>query len=532
MYPATWKPSFDIFLHWFPKRLSTKTGGLIFIEPVFFGQESNIKNSFKIKKNNMVNHLPTKKLIASNFKTYPVVNNHQNNTLFPYNKIPTKLSNLIPQHNLYKKLKNKLYLSSQWSGELPRSNFKKREKLLFEKMEVNAFSKPNKKLKKNNVDFTNNTFNKKVKFFPTFLQRKTLMAGLPNLKSTQNKLYNVQLEKQNSSDLLNPPQSELLKSFFYFKKNDISSRKSTSELSKNFIFEQYKQKNFDTFFYTALNVNKNKTKTEIISFGLPWKNAFKLNPNSFVNTINSLLNSKKELKKGDSKKSLNFQRIFWVSQPFYTISLQNSKKVFLNFTNKILKENDQPVPIRNQPILFQSTRQGLITSFLCSEGYIQTNQNQYLQDDQQSGYCEGLSPDLLKNNLIYKPIQPCVAELNLSNKSKMSIKLNSYAYEVNNIILKKHGIYYFSSFNNNVLNDLKKRKTIFSSLLNEFSLIFTLFQTKLGADHYQIKKRIQDIKRNLIEGKEVDTSMYRENSAGKSHDAHVGHDGIVRHAMH
>ena len=46
---------------------------------------------------------------------------------------------------------------------------------------------------------------------------------------------------------------------------------------------------------------------------------------------------------------------------------------------------------------------------------------------------------------------------------------------------------------------------------------------------YQIKKRIQDIKRNLIEGKEVDTSMYREHSAGKSHEQQ---DAIVGHALH
>jgi hypothetical protein len=46
---------------------------------------------------------------------------------------------------------------------------------------------------------------------------------------------------------------------------------------------------------------------------------------------------------------------------------------------------------------------------------------------------------------------------------------------------------------------------------------------------YQLKKRIQDIKRNLIEGKPVETSQYRELNAGKSYDAH-GDD--VRHAMH
>ncbi len=47
---------------------------------------------------------------------------------------------------------------------------------------------------------------------------------------------------------------------------------------------------------------------------------------------------------------------------------------------------------------------------------------------------------------------------------------------------------------------------------------------------YQLKKRIQDIKRNLIEGKPVDTSQYREKRAGHSHDEH-GHQ-FVQHAMH
>jgi hypothetical protein len=62
-YPSNWSPSFDIFLNWFPKRFSTKTGGLILIEPIFLRgikaystnepsdlrktskQESNISNS-------------------------------------------------------------------------------------------------------------------------------------------------------------------------------------------------------------------------------------------------------------------------------------------------------------------------------------------------------------------------------------------------------------------------------------------------------------------------------------------------------
>jgi hypothetical protein len=47
---------------------------------------------------------------------------------------------------------------------------------------------------------------------------------------------------------------------------------------------------------------------------------------------------------------------------------------------------------------------------------------------------------------------------------------------------------------------------------------------------YQLKKRIQDIKRNLIEGKHVDTSMYREKRAGTTHNDH-GHD-FIPHSMH
>lgn len=47
---------------------------------------------------------------------------------------------------------------------------------------------------------------------------------------------------------------------------------------------------------------------------------------------------------------------------------------------------------------------------------------------------------------------------------------------------------------------------------------------------YQLKKRIQDIKRNLVEGKPVDTSMYREKRAGTFHNDH-GHD-FIPHAMH
>jgi hypothetical protein len=44
---------------------------------------------------------------------------------------------------------------------------------------------------------------------------------------------------------------------------------------------------------------------------------------------------------------------------------------------------------------------------------------------------------------------------------------------------------------------------------------------------YQLKKRVQEIKRNLIEGKHVDTSIYREKS-----QAHDHHEPAVHHALH
>ena len=42
VYPANWGPSFNIFLNWFPKYLSTKTGGLIFMEPTLFPKTAGI----------------------------------------------------------------------------------------------------------------------------------------------------------------------------------------------------------------------------------------------------------------------------------------------------------------------------------------------------------------------------------------------------------------------------------------------------------------------------------------------------------
>ena len=586
VYPATWKPSFDIFLNWFPHRLSTKTGGLMFIEPIFFGQESNIhftkKNQFKFKTYSVINN----KLIKLSPKAINKKSNFQSkNNLLPYNNISTQLSTLITEHNLYKKIQDKVYLASKWTanrGKLPfspltikrdyfpstvkptglqgKANFGKREEELLQKTQVNTTSNLNKKSKKNNIDFKNNKFNNKVKFFPTFLQRKTLMTVLPNFKSTKTKLYNIQGDRQNPANLLNLPrniqqsakahqgslipESEQVKSFFYLKKNNTFSQKSTSELSKNLILEQYKQNHFDSLFYTALNINKNKTKTELVSFGLPWKNVFKVNTNSFFNKINPSLNFKNEFKEIDYKKSLSFQRIFWVSQPFYTISLKNSKKIFLNLKNKKSKKknpklnyqmiakdsslnyqknglafqgNPSKLPIL---LLLKTSRQGLINRFLCPEGYIQTNSNQYLLTGQRSEKSDEilqmtdeqgkfetllrLSPkptaitdkfnnhdfkilkkklNFLTKNLNFKPGPLNKVELTPSNTSKINSKLNSYQF--NNLILKKQGIYYCSSFNNNILNDLKARKTVFSSLLNEFNLIFPS-----GPDHFQVKKVI------------------------------------------
>ncbi len=47
---------------------------------------------------------------------------------------------------------------------------------------------------------------------------------------------------------------------------------------------------------------------------------------------------------------------------------------------------------------------------------------------------------------------------------------------------------------------------------------------------YQLKKRIQDIKRNLIEGKPVDTSVYREKQSDSHHNDHE--HAFVKHSMH
>jgi hypothetical protein len=48
---------------------------------------------------------------------------------------------------------------------------------------------------------------------------------------------------------------------------------------------------------------------------------------------------------------------------------------------------------------------------------------------------------------------------------------------------------------------------------------------------YQIKKRVQDIKRNLIEGKPIDTSIYRENKSSNIYNDHH-HDLNVKPAIH
>ena len=57
-YPANWSASFDIFLNWFPKRFSTKTGGLILIEPIFLKgmvqDKSLVSKKRVLQKNNRI----------------------------------------------------------------------------------------------------------------------------------------------------------------------------------------------------------------------------------------------------------------------------------------------------------------------------------------------------------------------------------------------------------------------------------------------------------------------------------------------
>jgi hypothetical protein len=455
VYPANWEPSFDVFLNWFPKRLSTTTGGLVFVEPLFFNQGFHRDPETRSYITKKVNRTTNKERL--------------NKTLF---QLP---------------LNSKVHLNLLRSHKTNLTNKYFRNK----KTTLRSFGVDNSQFKVSNDQ--NYHLEKKISkqtipFFPTFIRRERLNSfqlkenslGLNDLTSkspsNQNNLIPCIANIEDNSILKN-------KSFYYYKKSDFKGIpiKTTSNLSKSLIIEQYHQKQFGTIYHIGSTTNKNKTKTELLTFGLTWKNSFKLNHNELTPNL-STSNYSNINKKSKSQ----LKRVFWVSQPFYNILPRQNERIFLNSKNKALSVFNKKIHLLNketnfyackisnqpEPFLFQINRQGRVKSFYSIEGHIQTNENLLLAESTNNNN---------NNNGSFNPLEigfsKTIHQVAINSQSNLKVKDNLYIQtsptkplysqsENNSIfvsvnpltLFKKEGAYNFRTFNSSLFKKLKARK--------------------------------------------------------------------------
>ena len=360
VYPSRWLSSFDVFLNWFPKRFYTKIGGLIFMEPVFFdtslskkvlnnffkGTEDDLridleKSGTAASPNNISTQLlkSFKKEISSHRGSLSFVGHSSDSLHESFPNIAEK--KYSPNYSIKKYFKNKkiknvssIYIEMDYQSD----NLK-------------------------GVPFSRQTWETglpgsqaplNIKFFPTFVKRDFLKNKYKFDKSSpsiptgylKNKEIIVGLPVNEKGHEQPTPSTN---------KGSINKDLSVdNNISKNLIFEQYQSKQLGTVTYIgrSQSFNKNKIKSELITYGLNWKNRFKLNFNEFSSGSSSFkaeyslkypAKESTELKSdiaasdrlavqyhkymGYQNKVENLQRIFCIPQSFFNFSLE---KLILN----------------------------------------------------------------------------------------------------------------------------------------------------------------------------------------------------------
>jgi hypothetical protein len=394
IYPSKWVSSFDVFLNWFPKRFYTKTGGLIFMEPIFFNTLLNSTN--KIKENSVIlskiiDNAATMQVAVDNSGTSKNIYNKNLNSEFELTNV---FENNISIKNYFKnkKIKN---LSSIYRDTIIDSDF------LF------SFSYPYG-ISKENCLFVNHLVRnehdnqtrykvdkKNLYFFPTFIKRNLLIN---KVKQTTNKNKESLIEKQtfNNNLLSHSLNKSVLKDY-----------------SKSLIFEQYQTKEIGTVIIgtdkQSPTLSKNKKPSTLLTYGLNWKNNFKLNFNKFSsfkkqnlfgstsfpltpinsanswrvnpfgekNSLNHIIPTNKEVThesdfsiKNDQKlETKHLQRIFYIPEFFYKFSLKKlGIKKSINIKNLI--SCNSIVDPEDSAAIIQLNRQGKFKKYYLKEGYL------------------------------------------------------------------------------------------------------------------------------------------------------------------
>jgi hypothetical protein len=331
LQPVNWKKSFDIFLNWLPKRFTKNTGGLILVEPIFFEPLSKISKKYLFQEKTILIYK------LNNYKTK--LKDGSNRSLL-VNGARFPRSTLLPSPNSGNSSSYRRSLLEE-GGLATLAALGRRGVRGYFFASSESLRRPTKK-----ASLLPNK--KSVNFFPTFVKRnflKNKMGGVP----------------ANS-----PPGCVLRRSLLAAAGGAAS--KNNSDLTRNLIFEQYNKKDFGTLLYTSENIQKHKSKLELLTFGLPWKNSFQINYNSFLerneqrtsgaslllrdsdgktfhslpseNNIRNTVNLKRLV--FSFKYNLNFKfvnnvakttclkRLFWLDQPFYNFSSAKNKNIYFS----------------------------------------------------------------------------------------------------------------------------------------------------------------------------------------------------------
>jgi hypothetical protein len=529
VYPSQWKSSqaSDLFLNWFPKRLSTKTGGLIFMEPLFFGQSPShiVHNRLDHSTKGVPIGGSTLMLMPLGPKQYIKNTNCKAN----YMNIATNIDITKSSLKLVDKAinNNMAQITPHQISVLFFPTFVKRDRLTSQKQNPHSMRLGSGS---SEMDLT--------------LLKQPTLTKFVSSTAISSRAYNIQL------NIISQARLDYVKSYAAYCQTGLddmatnisgqtilSSSKTTADLAKILICEQYQQKQFGTFLYTGLNANKNKTKSELLTFGLTWKNSFKLNNipalwssstspfsiNNSLNSLNSVDSSWQNKascqndfflqKDNNNNKLLSLQRIFWVAQPFYNIPLNKTSGQTIFYTNPQFnstnrKKKNSFYSSSVQPILYQMSRQGQIKSFYSAEGHIQTN-------TQDTGHLVMSSDMTSASSFGQSQLAQPDALLML-----MHLAGNPLEYQ-NNKVFKKEGVYYFRSFNTKLIPNLIKRKKMLTSCLfrcpSDYQdpalgysgpkISLKTFSKIASFPNFLKKKSVRFIKKNLFNGKNRDIRL-------------------------
>ena len=432
-YPINWISFFDVFLNWFPKRLYTKTGGLIMLEPILL---NNFGDDFTWSDSTMHEHsFKTVANLSETTSKTGLFSLNSGHFFKPYNN-STFLVNLKKassdfiflnisdtqkfnsNYNLQryidlKKIKNIFSLSNfinendtmVLNTALSNPSFlyaPMHERSSLEGEEINNYYLKNQS--ENEISLTNkiNPYQSQaIKFYPTFVKRWILKKKIKDLISFQRDNRSASKQASNTNEWQDSnfkSKNTLIGKGNVTNLNSIgASDQYSNNLIKNFIIDQFQTNELNSVIFQKQlhGLNKNKTKSELLTYGLNWKNNFKLNFNELntqstgdlimqKNYLNSITPLNQKLKGYQKNEDIDLQRILFIPHSFYhfsneksLISNKNFRSNFKNIAQDIKDGTSAYIPtINSKPLknyftnfIIQNNRQGKIQKFYLKEGF-------------------------------------------------------------------------------------------------------------------------------------------------------------------